>query len=141
MLSDYWSMLTATQTRLSHLWHYRDMVSINGFVTWNSRTSPDSYRRHCLILILIACSKHIRVTVNRHVEASQISSMPPSQSRRRQRSARALSQRALSLPLARALPPPSLMRVCYVYLNQTAWYNGFRERMRMRMRMRERSSE
>ena len=45
---------------------------MNGFVTWNSRTSCPDCRRLCIILNLIACSKHIRVTVNRHVEASHL---------------------------------------------------------------------
>ena len=45
---------------------------MNGFVTWNSRTSSPDCRRLCIILNLIACSKHIRVTVNRHVEASHL---------------------------------------------------------------------
>ncbi len=49
-------------------------------MTWNSGASPDSYRRHWLILILISCCKHSRVTVNQHVEASQISWMPASHS-------------------------------------------------------------
>ena len=45
---------------------------MNGFLTWNSRTSCPDCRRLCIILNLIACSKHIRVTVNRHVEASHL---------------------------------------------------------------------
>jgi hypothetical protein len=48
------------------------LAVINQWITWHSRTYLDSYRRHRLILILIACSKHIRVTVNWHVEASQL---------------------------------------------------------------------
>ena len=45
---------------------------MNGYLTWNSRTSCPDCRRLCIILNLIACSKHIRVTVNRHVEASHL---------------------------------------------------------------------